>query len=298
MLKILHVSDLHIGKSGERTEQAKELLAKIDSRYAVSKKSSRSYLLITGDVVDVGTAQNVQTALRILGKFTEKIIIVPGNHDCSGTLPALKDLALRIIRLVLPVIPGFFYNDDSAKRFDNVLVRGVGIGHAFFADPNPFCWLLPDASNPEACVLGVNSCVKLEIGSSLGLIGYRQLTLLKSELAINYGIPKIVGLHHRPEGGGSSFFMTLQDWQDLIDIAQNRASVLAFGHEGPMDQIKDRNLRAQIEANRVMEVRSLPETLSSGKNLYLLDADRSIVEQAWYVITVDGGSVSVAKENG
>ena len=295
MIEILHVSDLHIGKSRKQTKQVIGLLDKIDAKYNVSNKTNNSYLLITGDIVDIGTEQNYQLALGILSRFKGKLFIVPGNHDCCEKAPAFTEAFLKILRLLFPVIPGFYYTAESAQRFDS-FAEGLGISYKFFSDGLPFFWTLKDGAKAEVELFGINSCVRLKLGSSLGLVGYQQLKYLDEELSNRIEIPKIVFLHHRPEEGGSWLFMTLQDWEDLIKIADKRASIIAFGHEGPMEELK-RKQRAKLAMSRGMEVRTSQKEAGSGNALRLLDADRSVPEQACYRIRVDNEDISVTKED-
>jgi hypothetical protein len=294
---ILHVSDLHIGKSRHRTKQAEKLLDKIDKAYQVSDKANHSYLLVTGDIVDIGTKQNFEDAVDILGPFKDKLLLVPGNHDCSGEPSKVMKIVSKLFFLklifrllrVIPVIPGVFYNENSAKGFDDMLHSGFGIPHAFFSQPNPFCWSLSDGANTEVEVFGVNSCGKLEIGSSLGLVGHQQLTSLDTDLNKNPEIPKIVCFHHRPGEVDIPFFMKLQDGEDLIDIAKNRGvGVIAFGHEGPMELVEKKQ-RAKF-AKRGMDMNIIQT--SAGKEMYLIDADKSVPLQTWWKIIVKPGQIT------
>ncbi|MFC2157512.1 metallophosphoesterase family protein [Acidobacteriota bacterium] len=283
MLEIFHISDLHIGK---HTRLVQKLLDKIQEKFKIGEQEHR-YLIVTGDIVQDGTKRQFVRALKALLPFKGKVMIVPGNHD-YGVL-------------------GFMYSDHRAKNFDSLLTRGVGIDHEFF--PNiPFLRLLEDGNGSRLLLIGLNSCsqTKSLLDIAKGEIGEGQLESLDKLLVDpNYSeIPTIVFLHHIPHRRAHGIGMSLKDYKKLMAVLKDRVEALIFGHEGDFDEIKNisgKNLNIPIIAQK--ELKKVDETeipvraikLRSGKSqgiLYYLDANKTVVEQACYRISVDGTDMS------
>ena len=71
-------------------------------------------------------------------------------------------------------------------------------------------------------------------------------------------------------------------------IVGGRVDVLAFGHQGKVMEVGLRK-KAGLAQTRPMQVRSLAVGRKrDSKRALVLDADDSVAEQAFYLITLDG----------
>ncbi len=96
----------------------------------------------------------------------------------------------------------------------------------------------------------------------------------------------------------------LRDWKKLMEIARGRVDVLAFGHEGKMEGVKDEKIKkskiAEQDKKRLFDLRKMSGPiremkLRSGKGQrirYYLDATKSVKELACYRIRIEGYKVS------
>ncbi len=108
MIKILHTSDWHLGKSLYDFPRYQEFQKFLDFLYGVLKKHQVEILLICGDIFDTQTASNKAQELyyNFLNKVQslkslENIVIIGGNHDSPAFLKAarqiLKNLKVEIV---------------------------------------------------------------------------------------------------------------------------------------------------------------------------------------------------------
>lgn len=104
--KWLHISDLHSICKGFRTKIMKDRL--LDEIELSHEESRFSFLLITGDISDKNSGYKEAEELieKIIDKLelsTEKVFIVPGNHDVNRNIPenrktiALEKWSLEIL---------------------------------------------------------------------------------------------------------------------------------------------------------------------------------------------------------
>jgi predicted phosphodiesterase len=286
MIEIFHVSDLHFEKSEKRTKRAKLLLKKIEDEFKIGEAENK-YLLITGDTVQDGEKNEYKIALGALIPFKENVCVVPGNHDYGPM--------------------GSGYSDNSAKRFDNDLANKLGIIHRFFPK-TPYSKILKDREGNKVLLIGLNSCLKTKsiLDFAEGKIGKKQRKNLDQILRNQAykDIPKVIFLHHIPHRRAKGIFMSLKDWRKLMDIVRDRVDVLAFGHEGKMGELEQKEIKkikmAKQDIQRLIGLRktSIPireMKLRSGKGQgirYYLDANKSVKEQACYRIKIESSKVS------
>lgn len=144
-------------------------------------------------------------------------------------------------------------------------------------------------------VIGLNSCTYEDLEDfPRGEIGQKQRDELSYELSkSDPNIPKVVFLHHIPDREADwKDIMTLEDWPELMSIVQDKVKIMAFGHQGefmPTDTTE--NVPAP---SRTMEVRSLVS--NEGDMIFMLDANDSTKEQAYYRIFADGSSQMAAEK--
>jgi hypothetical protein len=286
MIELFHVSDLHFSKK----KGVKEFLAKIKDTFKI-EANSKKYLLITGDITDDGFVRQFKKAAEALAPMAGSVRAVPGNHDYGNM--------------------GFIYHEERAKYFDDVFLAGLGIRHSYFSKI-PFHELLDDGNGSKVLLIGLNSCTEtkglLDIAS--GEIGEAQRLELgriiqRPEYA---GIPKIVFLHHIPHRRAKGIGMTLRDYKQLMAIVRGKVEVLAFGHQGDMEEATDKALKNLKLAKDVYEkistikkmnipTREIKLRWGRSQNIkYYLDANSAIEDSSLYHIMVDGNKLSARLE--
>ena len=98
MLKVLHTSDWHIGKSLYAKKRYDEFEKFLDWLVELIRKEEIDLLLISGDIFDTTTPSNraLELYYSFLSKTSrtscKKIVIIGGNHDSATSLDAPKQL--------------------------------------------------------------------------------------------------------------------------------------------------------------------------------------------------------------
>jgi hypothetical protein len=274
MIEILHVSDLHLGKSAYINGLAQSLLKAASERYPFAGKDN-TYLLVTGDVTDHGRKGEYEIARQALSPFKDRIFITPGNHDYGSW-------------------GGTDYTEEKAKYFDDPFASALGFKHPFF-DKKVFVRELQDESGHTLMMIGLNSCAKVGVEDwAQGEIGVSQRNELAGVLdQYDAKIPKILFLHHIANKDASfPDIMTLKDWKELMEVVRDKVDVLAFGHQGQFGVATRGKSRTSREMIRPMELRILDGGRKRAlKRTWVLDADASVAEQSCYSIKWDGGEL-------
>jgi hypothetical protein len=269
MIEILHVSDLHFGKSASQSRKAKALLDAISRQYPVTGRDNR-YLLVTGDITDSGEEEEYKLAGKALSPFAGRVFVTPGNHDWGS-------------------LCGTDYSEEKAQYFDHPFAEKLEFKHPFI-DKRVFVKTLQDQSDHSTLmIIGLNSCTKVGvIDAAQGEIGLYQRDELRGILAqCDPQVPKLLFLHHIPNKEADwPSLMTLRDWRELMEVVMGKIDVLAFGHQGTVMQVdrRDRIILSPAPP-RPMLSRSV---VVGTKRAWVLDADNSVAEQACYFITSDG----------
>ncbi|RYY11097.1 MAG: metallophosphoesterase, partial [Chitinophagaceae bacterium] len=73
-LQFAHVSDIHIGSGGSE----EDLAITIDD---INARASIGFVIITGDITEFGSDEELLLAKKMLDKLRKPWYIVPGNHD-------------------------------------------------------------------------------------------------------------------------------------------------------------------------------------------------------------------------
>src|SRR5215475_12630911 len=74
--RFIHISDTHIGSpNGGAEEDLRRTVRDINQMNDVA------FVIITGDITELGTDRELETAKRILDSLRIKYYIIPGNHD-------------------------------------------------------------------------------------------------------------------------------------------------------------------------------------------------------------------------
>jgi hypothetical protein len=276
MIEIVHVSDLHFGKTKDWTNRAQRLLKNIQGNFPFGE-SKDIRLLVTGDIIDnfkLGKSvwkDQFKLAGEALDPFKSKVNIVPGNHDIG--------------------FGGVGYSKDCMEYFDDSFLPALGLKHGF-RTKRPFPEVLDDGSGNKILLIGLNSCrmTPSPLDIAKGEVGERQRARLDEILGdpAHKAIPKVVYLHHIPHRQAHDFGMSLTDYKELMAMVEKRVDALAFGHEGAMrDPTKKRTTHAP-HAARPMRVRR-----ASYRGIkYYLDANACVEEQSCYQIAVEGATVT------
>lgn len=75
--RFVHISDTHIGSpNGSAEEDLRRTVQDINAM-----KEEVAFVIITGDITELGTNRELQVAKRILDSLQVKYYIIPGNHD-------------------------------------------------------------------------------------------------------------------------------------------------------------------------------------------------------------------------
>ena len=99
MLRILHISDLHIGKEGHGAAgwRMRRVLGQVwlDNLHAIAKDGKPDIVCFTGDLAQAGKAGEYALAttflddcLQALGVGRDVLFVVPGNHDVDRIVQA------------------------------------------------------------------------------------------------------------------------------------------------------------------------------------------------------------------
>lgn len=201
MIKIIHLSDLHIGhkKCGEKFRT-------IIDNIAFLKQPAQNYVIvITGDLSENGNIKahrkEAADAIEELQKRGFRVLVVPGNHD-YGT--------------------GILGNAKNVRSFKKIFFKN------------------PDLSYPKVDIIDELAFIGLDsIAEELhwydrifaqGELGKEQLDRLRKILddPIVTGLKKIVYLHHHPFDFKPG--RQLKDSNYLKKIIKGKIDLLLFGH--------------------------------------------------------------------
>lgn len=216
-MKIIHLSDLHIGKSNniEKSNRIADWILENQETH-----QSR-VVIISGDLVDDGQSWQFEQArafverLRV-NKYT--VLVAPGNHDYGPD--------------------GFRESSESQRDFCE-LISGVKDYPAVFFFMEGQAIILLDSMAEEMRTM--------EIWGAQGFLGTDQLQKLDrtlDDLAENPAIENIIlTMHHHPFD--YLFYHGLRDHADLKGVISRRrdgpprVNVLLFGHKHLENRFND-----------------------------------------------------------
>ena len=219
--KILHLSDLHVGKSRSEKKNLKLIVKTIVESYSNVKLT----ILLTGDIVDDGQKKQYKETKEILKPLCDNpnfnVWPVPGNHDYGWNGIHAKRQRFKYFKKA-------FYDLENVS-YPHVKIDSFG--HLF---------------------IGLNS-MKAETDFWDGLLadgelGSRQIHNLSGILNSVDALPPserkkkkvVVHLHHHPflypdenfiEEGIEYVGHWLKDGEGLMGVIAGRIDMLLFGHE-------------------------------------------------------------------
>ncbi len=267
-MKILHISDIHIGKEGsdvDRCSQAEELVQLIVEEWG--SDSGKPLILITGDVVDDGHEEEFVEATRILGPLHQagfQVVPLPGNHDYgwNGALAQKKKFELfrkYLVGVEPPIEYPYVAYDDS----DATLI----VLNSMLAETGFWDGLLADGE------LGDQQLRELD-----GMV-----SRLRAERGEDHRI--VVALHHHPflfpddplaNRAREWIGHRLKDGAELMRGLSGRIDALLFGHEH-----RHIDFSQEIAGRRLTDEYEIPCILCSGRS-----TDPGLPAR---VVTLEGG---------
>ncbi|OGP56087.1 MAG: hypothetical protein A2V67_14205 [Deltaproteobacteria bacterium RBG_13_61_14] len=202
-MKIIHLSDLHIGGRSRLTKMSMLKNArKVFNKICNEQQPASDYVVvITGDLVDNAFKskkyKNAIDALKILQDY--KVLIIPGNHDYGdGTVDDEKFVAL---------FDQTFGNTNTPPYPTRHIIGGVAF------------W-------------GLNSMAeKVDMDTCEGKLGEPQINLLENYIENDPAVKrckKVLYLHHHPFPFPK--FKGLQDTKKLERVIKGKVDALLFGH--------------------------------------------------------------------
>ena len=215
-LKIIHLSDLHIGQSDniEKCNQIADWI--LENR----KIHQSELVIISGDLVDDGQSWQFEQAREFIdrliqGSFT--VLVAPGNHDYG---------------------PDGFRESSTSQRDFCELISGVKEYPAVFIIEGQAIVILDSMAEEIR---------NMEIWGAQGYLGEEQLQKLDQildDLAENPAVENIVlTMHHHPFD--YLFYHGLRDHADLKGVIARRiegpprVNVLLFGHKHIENRFND-----------------------------------------------------------
>jgi len=76
-MKIIHISDLHIGEQKDNPEILDKMIEEVND-------ANPETIFLTGDLTDSGLAKEYEEVAEIIKRFKRMPYIVPGNHDARN----------------------------------------------------------------------------------------------------------------------------------------------------------------------------------------------------------------------
>lgn len=198
MFKIVHISDIHVGRSATEDANTSVLV-----RHILDRFSPNTVVVVTGDFVQRGlSGQHRRVADLLLQPLRERFTVLscPGNHDYS-----LNWLGSKL-------------SDDSVAAYRE-FVDDVPFPHIHVVEDERTVFIGLDSADPQDRVWLCG-----------GLIDGRQVERLKGLLTEHEGRLRVVYFHHHPFMW--RFWMVMVGTSALLRaLASHGAGLVLFGHK-------------------------------------------------------------------
>lgn len=179
LLYILHLSDLHIRSSSEANKYRSQLETDLKKELEINRLD---YLVISGDIANFSTQDEYEAAFNLVdsivkrfGLDSERVIIVPGNHDINWEISeeAYPFIHKRKLPELLPEgkyisagEAGALIRDEELYKkrflnFNNYFYKKVYGGLQFPLDYAEQGILRPSPEN-KILFLAINSCCEID----------------------------------------------------------------------------------------------------------------------------------------
>ena len=257
-MKIIHLSDLHIGKSSNHHKTSRIVDWILENQEAHQAEA----VVISGDLVDDGALWQFHRAQKLLDRLEEAglpVLVVPGNHDYG--------------------MMGIAESRDSQAWFAELIAGFDNYPHLEILDGQAF--VLLDSMGQEI--------ENIEFWGAQGMLGRRQLQELDrmlDELKANPAVQTItVVMHHHPFD--FAYFHGLRDHADLKSMItrpvdeEPRVNCLLFGHKHIEKRFNDpdENKEKLYGINLIYSAGSAVERNEEGKmSVAVIDLDYFTIE--------------------
>lgn len=236
--KIIHISDIHLGRTASEKKNFETIINKIFERYTDDKP----IIIITGDMVDDGEKEQYVEVRRILDKLCNsqfRVLLIPGNHDygTNGNF-ARKEKFKRFKEY----FSGYFI--DRKVEFPYFPPVDQFGGHIFIGlNSMEGVFRSGEEVAPEDDGIFAGNTPNYgdkEVFFASGKLGDEQinrtLTILEKYKDRSSEQKVILYLHHHPfdikDGLIHKFVHSLVDGKEFLQkIADYRVDLLLFGHE-------------------------------------------------------------------
>lgn len=205
MLDIVHISDIHIGRSRDTDEKAAVLAGHLARAFP-----SGTVVVITGDLVHSGTeAEYTRLRSSVLSPLRERFTVLscPGNHDCCDWM-------------------GFRFSEESASLYREH-VDGAPFPQAHVMNGEKTVLIGLDSSDPQD-----------RTWLARGWMGGQQVARLAELLAEHAGKLRIVYFHHHPFMIRAAMLMVGSSAL-LKTLASGGAGAALFGHRHWSQEFRD-----------------------------------------------------------
>jgi 3',5'-cyclic AMP phosphodiesterase CpdA len=200
-MKIIHLSDLHVGHK-ECGERFRTIIRNINS---CLQPAEEYIIVVTGDLADNANKtehrEEAAQSIEELENHGYRVLVVPGNHDYgTGTIGNVRNVRLFKER---------FYNDPDITypKLDTI---------------NGTAFIGLDSTAEE-----LNWHDRIFAQGELGRGQLGRLQKIINDPAISK-MMKVVYLHHHPFD--FKIGRQLKDSDDLRSVIENRTDLLLFGH--------------------------------------------------------------------
>lgn len=222
-MKVIHLSDLHIGRS----ENYEKLILLADRIIQKFNDDNKPTIIITGDITDDGDIHQFRKVKKVIQELENTgfiVVPVPGNHDYGNN--------------------GIIEETSSQTAFSEYL----GKNHRY-----PY-----EIKNGDHHIIIVDSMEaemeKIDFIGAQGCIGRRQLNNLNAiieEIKENSANAKItVALHHHPFY--YKYFLALRDADNFKKVVgditgkNQKIDCLLFGHKHASKRFADKEKKYNI----------------------------------------------------
>jgi predicted MPP superfamily phosphohydrolase len=243
-LQVLHLSDLHIGKT---------VTVERDNLYTIVRKiiekwggtASKPLILITGDIADDGKEGQVNDARAILDPLYKsgfRLLAIPGNHDYGRNGSHAVESRFKYFKTA------FFPLENVSYPFPKEISGHMFIGlNSMKANTHFFDGLLADGELGER-----------QINDTIGILKKKEDRKPQEKVIIYlhhhpFLYPGLPILNYVPDLVGHY----LKDGHDFMHKISGRVDVLLFGHE---------HWHLDFSGTQISRRYRIPVILSAGKS--------------------------------